>query len=219
MVLPEHRRPRIVPGSVCATRCRFSVAVTDAVCQDPSVIAVQELGPGDWMLWRALRIEATTTEPDAFGSTIDEVVATTEPQWRARLAEPSLHLVARHGNVAVGMAAVHHDFELGSVWVRPTARGCGAGHRLIEAALRWAASREAPLVHLAVRETNAAAISLYRTHGFVEVGEDYLNPERVHRLILMARASEDPQITRDPNHHGMGQLDPSGRSSGVGPRP
>jgi len=151
------------------------------------VTGVHELTPQDWALWRALRIEATTTEPEAFGSTLDEVVATTDAQWRAWLGEPSLHLVARQGSVAVGMAAINHDFELGSVWVRPTARGSGIGHRLVEAALRWAASREAPMVRLAVRETNAAAISLYRTHGFVEVGDDYLNPERVHRLILMAR--------------------------------
>lgn len=155
------------------------------------MIAIHELGPGDWMLWRPLRIEATTTEPDAFGSTIDEVVATTEAQWRVRLAEPSLHLVACQGSLAVGMAAVTHGFDLGSVWVRVTARGSGVGHRLVEAALRWATSRQAPVVHLAVRETNAAAIGLYRTHGFVEVGDDYLNPERVHRLILMARASEE----------------------------
>ena len=86
----------------------------------------------------------------------------------------------------MGTAAVSRGFELGSVWVRPTARGCGIGHRLVEAGLQWAATNEASLVHLAVRETSAAAIGLYRAHGFVEVGEDYLNPERVHRLILMA---------------------------------
>jgi hypothetical protein len=87
----------MIPGSIRATQSSFSVAATDAVCQDPSVNAILELGPGDWMLWRALRIEATTTEPDACGSTIDEVAATTEAQWRARLAEPSLHLVACQG--------------------------------------------------------------------------------------------------------------------------
>jgi hypothetical protein len=62
---------------------------TGAICQDPAVIAVQELTPGDWALWRALRIEATTTEPEAFGSTLAEVVATTEAQWRARFSKPS----------------------------------------------------------------------------------------------------------------------------------
>jgi hypothetical protein len=55
-------------------------------------------------------------------------------------------------------------------------------------------------MRLAVREQNAAAIGLYRAHGFSEVGEDYLNPERVHRLILMAhdRAAQwDPDRSRD----------------------
>jgi len=118
-------------------------------CQHPTVIAVQPLTPDDWAQWRALRIEATTTEPEAFGSTLAEVAATTEAQWRARLSTPSLHLVARQESDAVGMAAVNHEFELGSVWVRPNARGSGTGHRLVEAALRWAASREAPLVRLA----------------------------------------------------------------------
>lgn len=159
------------------------------------MIAVHELTPDDWALWRALRIEATTTTPDAFGSTLDAVIATTEVQWRARLSELSLHLVARQGDVPVGMAAVSHSFELGSVWVHPAARGSGIGHRLVEAALQWAASKGSSLVHLAVRETSAAAIGLYRAHGFVEVGEDYLNPERVHRLILMARTPKAPRMT------------------------
>jgi ribosomal protein S18 acetylase RimI-like enzyme len=150
------------------------------------VIAIQELEPDDWALWRALRIEATITEPDTFGSTLDEVISTSETQWRARLGDEALHIVALRGGVAIGMAAVDQSFELGSVWVRPTARGSGVGHRLVDAALRWAASRQNRPVHLAVRATSTPAISLYRAHGFVEVGEDYLNPERVHRLILMA---------------------------------
>ncbi len=167
------------------------------------MIAVEELTPDDWAQWRALRIEATTTEPEAFGSTLADVVATTEAQWRARLSNPSLHLVARQGGDAVGMAAVNHEFELGSVWVRPNARGSGTGHRLVEAALRWAASRRAPSVRLAVRETNVAAIGLYRAHGFIEVGDDYLNPERVHRLILMAHdgmSQSDLDRSRDVEH-------------------
>ncbi len=164
----------------------ISVVAAGAVCQDPAVIAVQELRSEDWAIWRALRIEATTAEPEAFGSTLAEVLATTETQWRARLSKESLYLVAHRGDDAVGMAAVNDEFELGSVWVRPHARGSGAGHRLVDAALRWAASHGAPSVRLAVRETNAAAIGLYRAHGFIEVGDDYLNPERVHRLILMA---------------------------------
>jgi ribosomal protein S18 acetylase RimI-like enzyme len=153
------------------------------------VVAIQELEPDDWALWRALRIEATTTEPDKFGSTLDEVISTSEAEWRARLSEQALHLVASRGGVAVGMAAVNKSFELGSVFVRPTERGSGIGHRLVDAALRWAAPRQDRPVHLAVRATSTAAISLYRAHGFVEVGEDYLNPERVHRLILMACAN------------------------------
>jgi ribosomal protein S18 acetylase RimI-like enzyme len=176
----------------------------DAACHDPSVLALQELTQDDWALWRALRIEATTDEPDAFGSTLAAVVATTEAQWRARFGARSLHLIARRGDAAVGMAAVNHGFELGSVWVRPAARGSGTAHRLIDAALRWSASREARAVRLAVRESNTAAIGLYRAYGFVEVGDDYLNPERVYRLILMARALEVPPSRMDrpisPNH-------------------
>ncbi len=189
-MLDNCTRPYVWLGAVvqCRGSNTFSVVAEETTCHDPSVVALSELTPDDWALWRALRIEATTAEPDAFGSTLDQVIATTESQWRARLGDSSLHLVARQGNVAVGMAAINDGFELSSVWVRQMARGSGIGHRLVDAALRWAAARGARLVHLAVRETNPSAISLYRAHGFIAVGEDYLNPQRIHRLILMSAA-------------------------------
>jgi hypothetical protein len=95
------------------------------------VNAVQELTPEDWALWRALRIEATTTEPEAFGSTLDEVIATTDAQWRTRLGEPSLHHVACQ--VGVAGAWIHRSRrrlpEPGAS-APPDPHGPSAGRRL-----------------------------------------------------------------------------------------
>ncbi len=121
-----------------------------------------------------------------------EVLCTTPSQWQARLAPSSLHLLTDVDDQPVGMVTISASFELGSLWVRDSGRGIGAGRALVAAAVDWAASEGAASVHLAVRESNSAAVALYRALDFVEVGEDFLNPERVHRLLLMACALDGP---------------------------
>ncbi|MCU1491258.1 MAG: family N-acetyltransferase [Acidimicrobiaceae bacterium] len=64
----------------------------------------------------------------------------------------------------------HGDAELLSLWVAPDARGRGVGDALVEAVAGWAEAEGAMVLVLTVRATNAAAISLYRRHGFADAG-------------------------------------------------
>jgi ribosomal protein S18 acetylase RimI-like enzyme len=71
----------------------------------------------------------------------------------------SLHLWPRpHGFADFGMAVAKE-------W-----RGRGVGSALLAAALAWARQRGVHKVCLSVFPHNAAAIALYRKHGFVEEG-------------------------------------------------
>ena len=88
------------------------------------------------------------------------------------------YLVAERAGSPVGhaflesmpMAGNAHVFQL-TVVVHPGQTGQGIGRRLLEALLGWA--RQEPRVHkveLLVRATNAPALRLYRSLGFVEEG-------------------------------------------------
>ena len=77
--------------------------------------------------------------------------------------------------------------ELESVAVSARARRSGLGKMLCERAIEWALEHGAKSMELEVRESNAAALSLYRLIGFVEQGirpKYYKDPEE--DAVLMA---------------------------------
>ncbi|WP_067821968.1 GNAT family N-acetyltransferase [Nocardia inohanensis] len=137
------------------------------------MIDFQLLTPDDWRLWRQLRREALTESAAAFGSTIAEWSGPgdTEPRWRGRLEAMAFNIVLRLDGSPAGM--VSGDFledgtaELRSLWIAPFARGRGVGDAAVRAVVEWANSGT---VALSVKSANAAAIALYRRHGFVDAG-------------------------------------------------
>jgi len=100
----------------------------------------------------------------------------------------------RGGTGVVGYVVawfVVDEAEVANVAVAPDARGRGIGARLLDEALRAARDRGASSVYLEVRDSNAAARSLYETRGFVEVGRRrryYRRP--VEDALVMRRVLE-----------------------------
>jgi len=98
-----------------------------------------------------------------------------------------------------GLAGVYvedGEADLVSMWVRPSARGLGAGEALVEAAAEWARARGYPTLFLWVTESNAPARRLYERLGFTLTGEsqplpsDPALPElRMSRTLLAGPVS------------------------------
>jgi len=151
-----------------------------------SAAEVAPAGPEQHGTWRALRLRALQTDPEAFGSTYAQVLALDgEEYWRGVLASPGRCFLARIDGAAIGMARIlPGDAEAApaqiiSVWVDPQARGAGAGRELIEACLGWArVHRAGTAVRLHVVEANTAARRLYESCGFTTVGREG------HELVL-----------------------------------
>jgi N-acetylglutamate synthase len=81
-------------------------------------------------------------------------------------------------DVAFAMAAMDRGYaEIGSVIVAEGRRGQGLGRAMTDALLAFGASEGAHHAFLQVASTNAPAIGLYRSQGFVDVG-GYLNMVR-----------------------------------------
>jgi ribosomal-protein-alanine N-acetyltransferase len=59
------------------------------------------------------------------------------------------------------------EYEIHTIGVDPAYQGRGIGRRMLEELLNIAADS---VVHLEVRTDNAAAIALYRSVGFTDVG-------------------------------------------------
>ncbi len=143
---------------------------------------VQRLTPAHAGAYRALMLEAYTQAADAFTSTAQEREAEPMGWWVKRIGgEGGLHecfggfvdgdLV---GTVAVEYSAkpkTRHSALMLGMYVRPAARGQGAGQALVQAAIAAARQRSEVLtLRLTVTEGNAPAIRLYERAGFVAWG-------------------------------------------------
>ena len=161
------------------------------------MIEIRTLSSEDWPVWRGLRLAALAEAPYAFGSTLADWQGDgdREQRWRDRLEIAGSHnVVAVLDGMPSGMASgVPADppglVDIISMWVDPGARGKGVADRLLEEIETWAVRAcKARTLRLEVTPGNAAAIALYRRHGFAETGElGDLTPDGRARELVMAK--------------------------------
>src|SRR5437899_2608952 len=137
------------------------------------MLELRQLGPGDWRLWREVRLAALTDAPYAFSSTLAQWSGDgdAEERWRKRLDDVPLNLVALVDDVAVAQASGTAVDDAGrveviSMWVAPDLRGAGVGDALLGAVEDWAVGEGASALVLAVKRTNEPALRLYHRVGF-----------------------------------------------------
>ena len=158
-------------------------------------IRLRRLTVDDAALYRELRLEALTNNPDAFSSTIDIERDRPLDRFAARLAE-NFVLGAFDGERPVGIAGFYvqpgpkhaHKGMLWGMYVRPETRGAGIGRVLLEAIIAHARD-QVEILQLFVVADNLPARRLYQSIGFVEYGVERNATKyrgRYHDDVLMA---------------------------------
>jgi dUTP pyrophosphatase len=149
-----------------------------------AVMAIEALTVDDVEVYRAVRLRALQSDPEAFASTHARESDFDDEAWRSRLAgfEDRAGQIfvdtsdrGVDGVVGIAISEDRSDALLWGMWVDPAARRRGTGRRLLDAAVGWARSNEARTVTLFVMRTNVDAIALYKRYGFElqpEVGAD-----------------------------------------------
>jgi predicted kinase/GNAT superfamily N-acetyltransferase len=133
----------------------------------------------DASILRALRIEALTTEPEAFGSTLERELNRTDADWLRWLSPGVTFLLEADGKPRGMVAGVQETEDVSTVdlmamWVHPEARGTGAAGLLIAVVRKWAGSVGATQVRLKVVEENLRARRCYERYGFHATGRYYV---------------------------------------------
>jgi|SRR5579864_1340575 len=130
---------------------------------------------GDEAVLRAVRLQALTDSPRAFGSTYERELARTTEDWRRWLAPAATFLLEADGE-ACGMVAGLRDAEdsslvhLMAMWVHPDQRSTGAADALVSSVKEWATEVGAMQVRLKVVESNERARRCYERAGFRATG-------------------------------------------------
>jgi ribosomal protein S18 acetylase RimI-like enzyme len=143
---------------------------------------VRRAAPGDEAVLRAIRIEALTEAPEAFGSTLERELARTPEDWRRWMSPGTVFILYDAGGQARGLvagAAREDDpsaVQLMAMWVHPSLRGSGAAEALVAALAAWAAQRGVREIQLRVVKANERARRLYEREGFRQFGEEIIRP-------------------------------------------
>jgi ribosomal protein S18 acetylase RimI-like enzyme len=140
------------------------------------------LTASDVAQYRGLLLEAYELATDAFTSTAAERQHEPESFWVKRIADPSGMSVAFGafeneelvGTVALEFSAkpkIKHKALVIGMYVRPKARGLGAGSALLLGAINYARSKPSlRQLTLTVTEGNLPAVKLYTNAGFETFG-------------------------------------------------
>ena len=159
-------------------------------------ISVRLLTPADSALFREIRLEGLSRDPDAFSSTFEDENSRELSFFEDRLANSAVFAAFR-GTDPSGVAGFYvqpgpkhrHKGMLWGMYVRPQARGAGIGARLVEAVIEHARAH-VELIQLTVISENLAARRLYERFGFEEYGLEKRAAKyrgRYHDDLLMAK--------------------------------
>lgn len=144
---------------------------------------IRQLNSEDAAIYRPLRLEGLLESPTAFSSSHAAEVSRTPAEIVARLRTTADATVSVFGAFAderlVGIAALArttseklaHNAEVCGMYVTPVFRGRGVGRALLDAVIAHARTfAHLRNFKLGVTASNAAAIALYRSRGFVLYG-------------------------------------------------
>lgn len=166
------------------------------------LLSIRRLGPGDWRLLKAVRLEMLADTPMAYVESLQGARRQTDTQWQERAtamsAEDSVTLIADEGGQdsrirALMRVVLKHPQDSGrplqamliSVYVAPEYRGLGLADQLLRDACQ-AAVRElgAASLELGVHQDNHRALSFYKRHGFELTGESKPYPLDISKQEL-----------------------------------
>ena len=153
-----------------------------------AIVNIRCLEPGDADALIALRRQALSEEPLAFGASLDDDPTLSADRLRASLADAGRFAIvgAFDAEALVGMAGLfrmekvkaRHRAMIWGMYVTQAARGRGIGAAILRGAIDRARSWPGILqVHLSVTETSEEAGRLYRSMGFRQWG---VEPRAVH---------------------------------------
>ena len=169
----------------------------------PNALVIRKLILPDVEAYKAIRLEALQTTPEAFGSSYEEEV-NDHDRFVRRLEQSSatsFNLGCFVDDVLVGIVGFVQERSLKrlhiggiySMYVTPKARANGYGKLLITELLKRATELpEIQQIHLQVMSTNTAAIKLYEHFKFesyglekraLKMGDDYYD-ENYMALML-----------------------------------
>ncbi len=158
-------------------------------------MGVHRLEPAEWERLRAIRLEALSDAPGAFGSSVEREQAYDEVRWRELLAWGPWWVAEEDGSdvgLVAGEAPADRSPVVYSMWVHAEFRGTGAAAAMLDAVVAWAVADGADSLWLTVTDRAPRARAFYERFGFVTWG----TPEPLDRDPAISTSKMVLDLTR-----------------------
>jgi len=139
---------------------------------------IRLLRPEDWLLWKGLRLEGLSQNPESFGSSFEEESGWSDEEFKDGLRKSDIfgafvkdQLVGCVGFSIINLRKACHRGVLWGMYVSPQNRNAGIASELIKYLIMHAKTRVIQL-ELAVVTDNPRAIKFYQKYGFEIYGKE-----------------------------------------------
>ena len=163
------------------------------------MITMERITSENIELFKAVRLNALSESPSAFGSTYAREAAFTQTEWLARLerwnGEQGIGFLAMDKGRGCGIAGALLDVEdptraqLVSMWTAPTHRRHGVGQLLVGAVIDWAKSQKIKTLTLMV-------VSTFATRSLEEVARAATGPLWFQLYVYSDRSVSEALVRR-----------------------
>src|ERR1700691_3387588 len=158
-----------------------------------STLTIRLCGLNDWEGLRAIRLEALSDTPDAFGSTYAESARWSDAQWKNAASTRLYYLADRDGRVVGMVSGGFNDGYPGTRWlygmyVTPSERGTGTAAQLVRSIEGWAKAHGVDEIYLHVTTSVPRARAFYEKVGFRPTGESFaMERDKTLTLVTMVK--------------------------------
>lgn len=141
-------------------------------------ILIKRLTREDWQIFKELRVQMLTEEPQAYTTTLSQVLAYTDEEWKKRTAgERTAVLVLFVNGKPAGMNGFYYDDKgelmIWGMFVKKEFRGKGLGKRLMDGIEKEIQKDDTvKKINICVKSCQIPAWELYKKQGFKEVARD-----------------------------------------------
>ncbi len=141
-------------------------------------MTITKLSSDHWQDYKKLRLEAVENSPQSFLAAVEETNKEKTADWKNKIKNMFFAL-DDHGEL-VGMIGCYkeqstklqHIANIVSFYIKPEFRKKGLGREMIKTAIDFAKTKlEVKKVQLGVITTQTPAYELYKSVGFITIGE------------------------------------------------
>lgn len=164
-------------------------------------IEIKKLNSDDWQIYKELRLQMLTEEPQAYSQTLEELSKRSDKEWKDKTETDNMSIiVAWVDEKLAGMSGLfYEEKDVVSIWgvfVRKEFRGIGLGKRLMEEIEKEIKKdKGVKKIQISVTSSQITALELYKRLGFKEVkkfeGKTRHNGKAYDEILLQKLFSLD----------------------------